>query len=174
MLCVYDIVYQIFNTMSICSLTVVKVWISLPVTFRWKNNVERFLCDLYKLKWKFGAAQEILVLIAHGKCIFNHPYWCSGDSILEFGLCLHLHTYFVYRGSKGFVVSNYTFSQPGLLLHYSTLGYELQLFYINVSFNLSCSQLKIYRIYHSKYKKKETQMFQKDKKISCKHLRNII
>ena len=37
----------------------------------------------------------------------------------------------------------------------------------NHSFCISC-------IYHSKYKKKETQMFQRDKKISCKHLRNII
>ena len=30
-LCVYDVVYQIFNTMLICSLTVVKVRISLPL-----------------------------------------------------------------------------------------------------------------------------------------------
>ena len=80
-------------------------------TFRWKNNVERFLCNLYKLKWNFGAAQEILVLIAHAKCIFNHPYWCSGDSVLKLGLCLHLRTYFVYTSSKCYVVSNYTFSQ---------------------------------------------------------------
>ena len=47
-LCVYDIVYQIFNTMLICSLTVVKVLISLPLDE--KNNVERSLCNLYKLK----------------------------------------------------------------------------------------------------------------------------
>ena len=143
-LCVYDIVYQIFHTMSICYLTVVKVWISLLLDE--KYNVERFLCNLYKLKRKFEAAQEILVLIAHDKCIFNHPYWCSRDSVLKFGLCLHLHTYFVYRSSKGSVVSNYTFSPPRLLLHCSTLGYELQLFYINVSYNLSCSQLK-YSVY---------------------------
>ena len=94
------------------------------VTFRWKNNVEHFLCSLYKFKWKFRAAQEVWVLIAHGKCIFNHTYWCGGDSILKFGLCLHLHTYFVYKSSKGCVVSNYTFSQDRLLLHCSTLGYE--------------------------------------------------
>ena len=93
-------------------------------TFRWKNNVERFLCNLYNLKWKFGAAQEIWVLIVHGKCIFNHPYRCSGDSVLKFGLCLHLHTYFVYKSSKGYVVSNCTFLQDPLPLHCSTLGYE--------------------------------------------------
>ena len=106
-LCVYDIVYQIFNIMLTCSLTVVKVWISLPLDE--KINVKHFLCNLYKLKWKFGAAQEIWVLIAHGKCILNHPYRCSGDSVLKFGLCLHLHTYFVYKSSKGYVVSKYTF-----------------------------------------------------------------
>ena len=32
---------------------------------------QRFLCNLYKLRWTFGAAQEILVLTAHGKCIFT-------------------------------------------------------------------------------------------------------
>ena len=48
------------------------------------------------------------------------------------------------------------------------------MFYINVSFNLSCSQFKISSMYHFKDKKKETLMFQRDKKISCKHLRNII
>ena len=94
------------------------------VPFRWKNNVERFLCNLYKLEWNFCAAQEIWVLIAHGKCIFNHLYWCSGDSVRKFGMCLHLHTYFVYKSSKGYVVSNYTISQGRLLLHSSTLGYE--------------------------------------------------
>ena len=94
------------------------------VTFRWKNNVDRFLCNLYKLEWKFGAAQEIWVLIAHGKCIFNHQYWCSGDSVLKFGLCLHLHTYFMYKSSKGYVVFNYTFSRDRLLLHCSALCYE--------------------------------------------------
>ena len=94
------------------------------VTFRWKNNVECFLCNLYKLKWKFGAAQEIWVLIAHGKCIFNHPYWCSRYSVLKCGPCLNLHIYFVYKSSKCYVVSNYTFSQDRLLLHCSTLGYE--------------------------------------------------
>ena len=94
------------------------------VTFRWKNNVERFLCNLYKLKWKFGAAQEIWVLIAHGKCIFNHPYRCSRESVLKFCLCLHLHTYFLYKSSKGYVVSNYIFLQDRLPLHCSTLGYE--------------------------------------------------
>ena len=114
------------------------------ITFRWKNNVERLqktkswylislfwfnpkylgLCNLYKLEWKFGAAQEIWVLIALGKCIFNHPYWCSRDSVLKCDQCLHLHTYFVYKSSKGYAVSNYTFSQHRLLLHCSTLGYE--------------------------------------------------
>ena len=94
------------------------------VTFRWKNNVERFLCNLYKLKWKFGAAQEIWVLIAHGKCIFNHTYRCSRESVLKFCLCLHLHTYFMYKSSKGYVVSNYIFLQDRLPLHCSTLGYE--------------------------------------------------
>ena len=94
------------------------------VTFRWKNNVERFLCNLYKLKWKFGAAQEIWVLIAHGKCIFNHSYRCSRESVLKFCLCLHLHTYFMYKSSKGYVVSNYIFLQDRLPLYCSTLGYE--------------------------------------------------
>ena len=40
------------------------------------------------------------------------------------GPCLHLHTYFVYKSSKGYVVSNYTFSYDRLLLHCSTLGYD--------------------------------------------------
>ena len=44
--------------------------------------------------------------------------------ILKFGLCLHLHTYFVHKSCEGYVVSNYTFSQVRLLLHCSTLGYE--------------------------------------------------
>ena len=94
------------------------------VTFRWKNDVERFLCNLYKLKWKLGASQESLVLIAHGQCIFNHQDWRSGDSFLKFGLCPYTHTYFVYKSSKGSVVSNYTFSQARLLLYCSSLGYE--------------------------------------------------
>ena len=94
------------------------------VTFRWKNNVEHFLCNLYKLEWKFGAAQEIWVLIAPGKCIFNHPYWCSRDIVLKYGPCLHLHTYSVYKSSKCYFVSNYTFSQDRLVLHCSALGYE--------------------------------------------------
>ena len=89
-----------------------------------KYNVERFFCNLYKLEWKFGAAQEIWVLVAHGKCIFNHTYWCSRDSVLKCGQCLHLHTYFVYKSSKGYIVSNTTFLQDRLLLHCSTLGYE--------------------------------------------------
>ena len=117
-LCVYDIAYQIVNTMMICSLKVVLVWISLPLDE--KNNVERFLCNLYKLEWKFGAAQDILVLIAHGKCILNQPYWCSGESVLKFGLCLHLHLLNVYTG----IFTGYTFSQDRLLLHCSTLSCE--------------------------------------------------
>ena len=74
-----------------------------------KKYCKKKICNLYKLKWKFGAAQDIWVLIAHGKCIFNHPHQCIGDSVLKFGLCLHLHTYFVYKSSKDYVVSNYTF-----------------------------------------------------------------
>ena len=41
---------------------------------------------------KIWSSTRDLVLIAHGKCIFNHPYWCSRDSVLKFGRCLHLHT----------------------------------------------------------------------------------
>ena len=91
------------------------------VTIRWKIMLNTFYV-IYTSSNQ--AAQENWVLIANGKCIFNHPYWCSGDKILKFGLCLHLHTYFVYKSCKGYVVSNYTFSQDRLLLHCSTLGYE--------------------------------------------------
>ena len=55
-------------------------------------------------------------------------------------------TFEILRSEITFLMDLYTFSPPRLLLHCSTLGYELQLFYINVSYNLSCSQLK-YSVY---------------------------
>ena len=88
-------------------------------TFRWKNNVERFLCNLYNLEQhkRFGFSSHM----ANASLITHTDAACS---VLKFGQCLHLHTYFVHKSSKGYVVSNYRYSQDRLLLHRSTLGYE--------------------------------------------------
>ena len=56
--------------------------------------------------------------------LITHTDAAEIDSFLKCGPCLRLHTYFVYKSSKGYVVSNYTFSQDRLLLYCSTLGYE--------------------------------------------------